>query len=97
MPHLLSAGRDKVISHFSRWLERGQERTLKPVLRTAEVNENLSLPFNRPLNRCQWPVPYQAGRVSTDSIQTTWNAGAELWNPATETQAPFSLHVCGAL
>lgn len=42
-------GRDKVRSHFSRWLDRGQERTLKPVVRTAEVNEILSLDFSRPL------------------------------------------------
>lgn len=40
-------GRDNLISHFSRWLERGQERTLEPVLRPAEVNEVLSLHFNR--------------------------------------------------
>ena len=45
---LLSSGRE-VMSHFSRWPERGQERTLKPVLSAPEVNDILSLHFNRPL------------------------------------------------
>lgn len=90
VPDPLSAGTDKVISHFSRWLERGHERTFKPIPRTAQVNEILSLHFNGPL------IPASSLLLIklVDSTQTTLNACAELWNRAMETQMPFSLHVC---
>lgn len=93
VPDPLSAGTDKVISHFSRWLERGQERTFKPIPRTVQVNEILSLSFNGPL------IPASSLLLIKllDSTQTTLNAWAELWNRAMETQVPFSMHVCSTL
>lgn len=94
MLELLSAGGDKVISHFTRWLERGQKRTFKPVPRTAQVNETLSLDFNRLLIAVSSLFLIKL-RVSIDTTQSTW---AELWNCATGAQVPFlSLRARGTL
>lgn len=62
---LLSAGRDKIISRSSRWPEGGRERMLMPVLRTAEVNEVLSLEFSRPL------IPASSLFLIKQGVQTT--------------------------
>lgn len=44
------------MSRFSRWLERGQERTLEPVWGLLKsMRSFLSISIG-----CQWPVPYQA-------------------------------------